>query len=72
MSHFAHSSLVATYEPWDVGHALSDPNWVNVMHDKLESFERNQVWVLEPAPSNLSAFRDRGVPKPTSECRRVP
>jgi hypothetical protein len=22
--------------------------------------------------NNLSVFRDRGVPKPTSECRRVP
>ena len=31
---------------------MSDPNWVNAMHDKLESFERNQIWVLEPTPSN--------------------
>jgi hypothetical protein len=25
-SHFAHSSFVATFEPKDIGHALSDPN----------------------------------------------
>jgi hypothetical protein len=26
--HFAHSTFVATFEPKDIGHALSDPNWV--------------------------------------------
>jgi hypothetical protein len=26
ISHFAHSAFVATFEPRDVGHALSDPN----------------------------------------------
>jgi hypothetical protein len=43
MSHFTHSAFVATFEPRDVGHALSDPNWVNAMHEELENFERNQV-----------------------------
>ena len=52
ISHFAHSAFVATFEPRDVGHALSDPNWVNAMHEELENFERNQVWVLVPPPSN--------------------
>jgi hypothetical protein len=45
ISHFAHSAFVATFEPRDVGHDLSDPNWVNAMHEELENFERNQVWV---------------------------
>jgi hypothetical protein len=40
-SHFAHSAFVATFEPKDVGHALSNPNWVNAMHEELENFERN-------------------------------
>jgi hypothetical protein len=52
ISHFAHSAFVATFEPRDVGHALSDPNWVNVMHEELEIFKRNQVWVFVPPPSN--------------------
>jgi hypothetical protein len=43
-SHFAHSAFVATYKPKDIGHALSDPNWVNAMHVELENFERNKVW----------------------------
>jgi hypothetical protein len=38
--------LVATFELKDIGHALSDPNWVNDMHEELENFEGNQVWEL--------------------------
>jgi len=48
---FPHSAFVASFEPKDIGHALSDSNWVNAMHEELENFERNQVWVLvEPPP----------------------
>ncbi|WVZ88528.1 hypothetical protein U9M48_035045 [Paspalum notatum var. saurae] len=51
IAHFAHSTFAVSFEPHDVGHALSDPNWVNAMHEELEIFERNQVWVLiEPPP----------------------
>jgi transposase InsO family protein len=46
----AHSAFVASFEPRDVGHALSDSNWVNAMHEELENFERNQVWVLVDPP----------------------
>jgi hypothetical protein len=42
-SHFAHAAFVATFEPKDIRHALSDHNWVNSMHEELENFERNQV-----------------------------
>jgi len=49
---FAHTAFVASFEPRDVGHALSDSNWVNAMHEELENFARNQVWVLvDPPPS---------------------
>jgi hypothetical protein len=49
-SHFANAAFVATFEPKDIGHALSDHNWVNSMHEKLENFERNQVWELVDPP----------------------
>jgi hypothetical protein len=52
ISHFAHSAFVASFEPRDVGHALSDPNWENAMHEELENFERNWVWVLVEPPPN--------------------
>jgi hypothetical protein len=37
MSHYAHSTFVATFEPLDVGHALSDPNWVSVTMRSLKT-----------------------------------
>jgi hypothetical protein len=49
-SHFSHAAFVAIFEPKDIGHTLSDHNWVNSMHVELENFERNQVWVLVDPP----------------------
>jgi hypothetical protein len=49
-SHFVHAAFVATFEPKDIGHALSDHNWVNSMHEELENFEKNQVWKLVDPP----------------------
>jgi hypothetical protein len=37
-SHFAHAAFVATFEPKDMVHTLSDNNWVNLMHEELENF----------------------------------
>jgi hypothetical protein len=33
-SHFAHAAFVATFEPKDIEHVLSDHNWVNSMHEE--------------------------------------
>jgi hypothetical protein len=50
-SHFAHAAFVATFEPKDIEHTLSDQNWVNLMHEELENFESNQVCELfDPPP----------------------
>jgi hypothetical protein len=46
LSCFSNTLFVALFDPRDVGHALSDSSWVNAMHEKLENFERNQVWTL--------------------------
>jgi hypothetical protein len=43
---FTNTLIVALFEPRDVGHTLSNLSWVNVMHEELENFERNQVWTL--------------------------
>jgi hypothetical protein len=55
-SHFAHSAFVATFELKDIGHALPDPNWVNVMHEELENFDRNQVRELVEPPPNCKSI----------------
>jgi hypothetical protein len=46
LSCFSNALFVALFEPRDVGHALSDSSWVNVMHEEVKNFERNQVWTL--------------------------
>jgi hypothetical protein len=66
-SHFAHSTFVATFELKDVGHALSDPNWVNAMHEELENFERNQVWELVEPPPNCKPIGTKWVWKTKRE-----
>jgi hypothetical protein len=47
--------FVALFEPRDVGHALSDLSWINVMHEELENFERNQVWTLLDPSGDVNA-----------------
>ncbi|WVZ58378.1 LOW QUALITY PROTEIN: hypothetical protein U9M48_008657 [Paspalum notatum var. saurae] len=50
LAFFSHFAYVASFEPRDVSHALSDPNWVNAMHEELENFERNHD-LVEPPPN---------------------
>jgi hypothetical protein len=60
-SHFTHAAFVATFEPKDIGHALSDHNWVNSMHEELENFERNQVWELVDPPPGYKTIGTKWV-----------
>jgi hypothetical protein len=62
-SHIAHAAFVATFEPKDIGHTLSDHNWVNSMHKELENFERNQVWELVDPPAGCKPFGTKWVLK---------
>jgi hypothetical protein len=51
------------FEPQDVGHTLSDSSWVNAMHEKLENFERNQVWTLVEPPHDVNVIGTKWVLK---------
>jgi hypothetical protein len=66
-SHFAHAAFVATFEPKDIGHELSDHNWVNSMHEELENFERNQVWELVDPPQGISRLVQSGCGRTKTE-----
>ncbi|WVZ63686.1 hypothetical protein U9M48_013299, partial [Paspalum notatum var. saurae] len=43
-------SFVSSIEPTTIDQALSDPDWVNAMHEELNNFTRNEVWTLEAKP----------------------
>jgi hypothetical protein len=60
-SHVAHSAFVATFEPKDIGYALSNPNLVNSMHEELENFERNQMRELVEPPPNCKPIGTKWV-----------
>jgi hypothetical protein len=51
---FLNTLFVAFFEPQDIRHALSDLSWVNAMHEELENFERNQVWILIDPPRDVN------------------
>jgi len=40
---------------------LEDFDWVNVMHEKLNNFTRNQVWELVERPKNYNVFGTKWV-----------
>jgi hypothetical protein len=61
LSCFLNTLFVALFEPWDVGHALSNSSWVNVMHEELENFERNQVWTLVDSPRDVNVIGTKWV-----------
>ena len=39
-----HFSFVSSIEPKKIDETLKDVDWVNVMHEELNNFIRNQVW----------------------------
>nr|GFA40920.1 retrovirus-related Pol polyprotein from transposon TNT 1-94 [Tanacetum cinerariifolium] len=47
---------VSTMEPKNVKEAITDPAWIDSMKEKLLQFKRLNVWVLVPAPDNISPF----------------
>ena len=45
-----YSCYLSQVKPTKVEEALQDESWVEVMHDELLQFQRNDVWTLVPRP----------------------
>nr|GEU83427.1 putative ribonuclease H-like domain-containing protein [Tanacetum cinerariifolium] len=45
---------MSTMEPKNVKDAITDPAWIESMQEELLQFKRLDVWVLVPAPDNIS------------------
>jgi hypothetical protein len=44
-----------------VEEALKDPDWLLAMHEELNNFTRNDVWVLEPPPKSKNIISTKWV-----------
>ncbi len=55
--------FVASFEPKYVTHVLTDESWINAMHEELENFERNKVWILVEPPSGHNIIGTKWVSK---------
>jgi hypothetical protein len=44
-----------------VEEALKDPDWLLAMHEELNNFTRNDVWVLEPPPNSKNIIDTKWV-----------
>nr|GEY18265.1 Gag-Pol polyprotein [Tanacetum cinerariifolium] len=45
---------VSTIEPKNFKEAVTDPAWIDSLQEELLQFKRLDVWVLVPAPDNIS------------------
>jgi hypothetical protein len=61
LSYFTNTLFVALFEPRDVRHTLYDSSWVNVIHEELDNFERNQVWTLVELPHDVNVIGTKWV-----------
>jgi hypothetical protein len=61
LSCFTNTLFVALFELRDVGHIISNSSWVNIMHEELENFERNQVWTLVEPPHDVNVIEIKWV-----------
>ncbi|XP_022873960.1 uncharacterized protein LOC111392799 [Olea europaea var. sylvestris] len=59
LNNLAYTSYVSQVEPKKVEEALSDECWVNAMHEELNQFARNNVWILVPRPENCNIIAPR-------------
>ena len=56
-----HFSFVSSIEPKKIDKALMDVDWVNAIHEELNSFTRNQVWELVERPKNHNVIETKWV-----------
>jgi hypothetical protein len=60
-SFYEYFSFVSSIEPKKIYEALKNVDWVNVMHEELNNFTRNQVWELVERPKGHNVIRTRWV-----------
>ncbi|XP_045791896.1 uncharacterized protein LOC123886637 [Trifolium pratense] len=54
-------AMISQIEPKSIGEAIIDNSWVEAMKEELLQFEKNQVWLLVPSPTDHSIIGTRWV-----------
>ncbi|CAJ2637126.1 unnamed protein product [Trifolium pratense] len=54
-------AMISQIEPKSIGEAIIDNSWVEAMREELLQFEKNQVWLLVPSPTDHSIIGTRWV-----------
>ena len=54
-------AFISQIEPKNINDILVDENWMIVMQEDLNQFERSEVWELVPRPQNQSVIGTRWV-----------
>ena len=52
-NHVTYHCYLTQFEPKKVEETLQDENWVDLMHEELNQFVRNDVWEPVPRPKNV-------------------
>ena len=56
-----HTTFVSQIESKSVDEALNDEKWVEVMHEELNQFARNEVWFLVPRTAEMNIIGSKWV-----------
>ena len=62
-SHVTYHCYLAQFESKKVEEALQDENWVELMHEELNQFVKNDVWELVPRPENVHVIGTKWILK---------
>jgi len=60
---YEHMAFMSQVEPKSVEDVLEDSNWVNAMHEELNQFARNEVWILVPRTEEMNVIGTKWVLK---------
>jgi len=60
-NYYKHMAFISHVEPKFVDETLKDENWIAVMHEELNQFVRNDVWLMVPKTDKMNIIGKKWV-----------